>query len=151
MAARHSKEVKDKALKLWLEGLELEEISKELNLLFDTLKTWHARYKWSLRRKQQNETNDRRLKEKIAQQEAKYQINVRNEYIDRLIEAKKKREIVDEDGLYETVAFLNCEKGYLFDIAKIDGLISDKRKHEIDAKVTIIPLLGGDSVKKQKD
>ncbi len=67
---KYSKQLKNECLKLFISGTTLNEISKLKNIPFQTIHTWHARYKWA-EIKSENETKVKQEIQKEALEDTK--------------------------------------------------------------------------------
>ncbi len=152
---RHSQQTKDKALELWKSGTKLEDIHKQLDIPIETLRTWHERYQWSEKRKNQKKKNEQELSKKIAKQDAKEKFDARQEMINeteflQVIQSDTVNLVEPQKPIEQLMlrnVLINASKARqsaIFSIAKIDGLIVDKSKHEGEITHTVIPIFGSD-------
>lgn len=139
---RYPQEVKDKALELWGQGCQLEEISKKLGIPFTTITTWHQRGNWSEKRKEQKKKNELKLSEKIAQEDAKYRINIRNAFLDNFYDLKDKKQKAKK--VFEYTVLTKQQDIELFNVARIDGLITEKKELKGNLRHEIVPIFGSE-------
>lgn len=146
---QHSKKLKNECLKLFLEGKTLKEIAELKSVPFGTLQSWHKRNNWKIENKQTALKTTEKLTDLVAEENAKEIFDVRKKVIEnsnrleKLIKAMFGEHVDGEQEFKFQVSLnpvhitmvMNTLRCYLFDMAKLDGLIVDKSKNETDVNI----------------
>lgn len=144
---KYSKRFKTGCLKLFLEGKTLKEIAKIKNVPFTTLITWHGRSKWAAKSNENDRKTTENLQILVSEEKAQELFDSRHELIEEATVLKTLFEntLIDlSEPLkpMEAVMFKNvlinasrARQNAIFSIAKIDGLIIDKAKLDVNVDV----------------
>ncbi len=148
MPKRHSQDTRETALELWLKGHSLKDIAQALDVQYVTIKKWHERYNWAKVSKETKEKAVGKLSEKVSKDSAFKDFNVREEFIGLFEHAKGLT--TDDEGLIKIQANKAANQ-VLFNIAKIDGLITDKKKIDGDLELKVKPILGNFKIDEESE
>lgn len=145
VAKPHPKEIRNKALELFLSGKTLEEVSKELDIAFKTITAWHERDKWA----EAKADNAVKVREKVKKKAAKVVVAKELTVLDK---SRKSQEFLHKfkdtvQDAQDAAVFINAEAKLLTIEGKITGELVEKTKHEGKIQLEVKPLLGGESVK----
>ena len=132
MPKNHPQQVKEKALKMFLRGVTLEEISLELKVKFETVKSWHKLGRW----KDKVQEVCRKTAEKLTELETTHNFNVIKEYVGLYNDVNR----VQTEKPIEDLAKKRTKREVLKDIAQIAGYFKQEVKHS--GEVTVIPIMG---------
>jgi transposase-like protein len=139
---KHSQQVKEKALEMFLSGVTLEEISLELKVNFETVKSWHRFGKWKQKNKETYRKTTEKLIKKVAKADAKDKFDVREEFKSVYKDIKEKDLPVCETAM-EKMSARNQQRAYLREIGLIDQLYIENKNVKHSGQVEVKPILGG--------
>ncbi|GEM_PF-7078133 len=129
---RHSKEIKDKALELFLDRTKnytLEQIAQDLKIPFETVKSWHKLGKWAKENKKNCRKTAEKIQKTISDKNAKKELSVLAKErldqttLDGIIEKKKTR-------TFEKIAAIRAKIDSRKTEGKITGEIVERTENQ---------------------